>query len=62
MHNVFITHLKLIILPHVEETQCFLPNPNTVAASSKDRWAVKLCSNKILQLLTKGAGKHKLTL
>jgi len=34
----------------------FLPNPNALVAVSSGMWAVKLCSSKILQFLTLGAG------
>jgi len=34
----------------------YLSNPNVLVASSKGMWAVKLCTNKILQFLTGGAG------
>jgi len=33
-----------------------LPNPNVLVAVSKGMRAVKLCTNKILQFLTGGAG------
>jgi len=32
-----------------------LPNPAMLVSVSKGMWAVKLCSNKILQFLTLGA-------
>jgi len=32
------------------------PNPNVLVAASKGLLAVKLCTNKILQFLTGGAG------
>ena len=38
------------------ELQRLLPNPNALATVSKGMWAVKLCTNKILQFLTGGAG------
>jgi len=38
------------------EFQHFLPNPNVLVAISKGMQAVKLCTNKILQFLTGGAG------
>ena len=34
----------------------FFPNLNVLVAISKDMWAVKLCTNEILQFLTGGAG------
>ena len=37
------------------------PNPNALVAVSKGMWAVKLCTNKIFQFITGGAGYHKLT-
>ena len=33
-----------------------LPNPNALAAVSKSMRAVKLCTNKVIQFLTGGAG------
>jgi len=38
------------------ELQHLLPNPNALVAVSKGIRAVKLCTNKILQFLTLGAG------
>ena len=38
------------------ELQRLLPIPNALVAISKAMRAVKLCTNKILQLLTGGAG------
>ena len=38
------------------ELHCHLPNPNAQVAVSKGIWAVKLCTNEILQFLTGGAG------
>jgi len=37
-------------------TKRLLPNPNALVAISKDMWALKLCSDKILQFLTAGGG------
>jgi len=34
------------------ELQHLLPNPYVLVAISKGMWAVKLCTNKILQFLT----------
>ena len=34
----------------------FFPNLNVLVAVSKGMWAVKFCSNKILQFLTGSAG------
>ena len=38
-----------------------IPNPNTLVAISRGMRTVKLCIKKILQLLTGGAGKGRLT-
>ena len=55
----------LCLLPVFTETvyitllgnlQCLLPNPNVLVAVTKGMRAVKLCTNKILQFLTGGAG------
>ena len=36
------------------ENSSLLRNPNALVAVSKGMWAVKLCTNKILQFLTGG--------
>ena len=43
------------------ELQRLLPNPNALVAVSKGMRAVKLCTNKIRQFLTGGAGWRRLT-
>jgi len=40
----------------VEDHSSILPNPNALVAVSKGMHTVKLCTNKILQFLTGGAG------
>jgi len=40
----------------VEESSCLLPNPNVLVAVSKGMWAVKLCTHKIIQFSSGGAG------
>jgi len=40
----------------IDELQHLVPSPNALVAASKGMWAVKLCTNKILQFLTGGAG------
>jgi len=42
-------------------TLASFPSLNGLVAVSKGMWAVKVCSNKILQFLTDSAGKHRLT-
>jgi len=39
-----------------KKLQRLLPNPNALVVVSKGMWAVKLCTNKILQFLTGVAG------
>jgi len=43
------------------ELQRLLPNTNVLVAVSKGMWAVKFCTNKILQFLTGGASWRRLT-
>jgi len=54
-------HMPLLMATSTFELQRLLPNPNALVAVSKGMWAVKLCTNKIVQFLTRGAGKHRLT-
>jgi len=39
-----------------KNSQHLLPNPNALFATSKGMWAVKCCTNEVLQFLTGGAG------
>jgi len=43
------------------KTLTFSPDFNVLVAANKDMWAVKLCSNKILHLLTGSASYHRLS-
>ena len=45
----------------VEKNSSVLSHPNVPVAITKGVQAVKLCTNKILQFLTGGAGKRRLT-
>jgi len=44
---------EAVLVTPLRRTLAFLPNTNVLAATSKGIWVVKLCSNKILQLLTR---------
>jgi len=53
--------MPLLMATSTFELQRLLPNPNALVAVSKGMWAVKLCTNEIVQFLTGGAGKHRLS-
>jgi len=57
----FLNFLQVLTTVCITLQVTLLPNPNALAAVSKGMRAVKLCTNKILQFLTGGAGWRRLT-
>ena len=49
---MIVNMVQSCLIDTIEEVCGILPNPYVLVAVSKGMWAVKLCSDKILQLLT----------